>query len=142
MRLIILIILIILIVGAVPSWPYSTGWGYYPVGGLGTLLIILLILALICLARRIRLHSTCPNKMDPAAICGGVILLSAYGLEAISSPLPSPDDAGQKAKPKSEGERRQRALLNCIFERLAKRRGLGLRPIGDHPESIGGVIHH
>jgi hypothetical protein len=47
MRLIILIILIILIVGAIPSWPYSTGWGYYPVGGLGTLLIIVLILALL-----------------------------------------------------------------------------------------------
>jgi hypothetical protein len=47
MRLIILIILIILIVGALPSWPYSTGWGYYPVGGLGTLLIIVLILALL-----------------------------------------------------------------------------------------------
>jgi hypothetical protein len=47
MRLIILIILIILIVGALPSWPYSTGWGYYPVGGLGTILIIVLILALL-----------------------------------------------------------------------------------------------
>jgi hypothetical protein len=47
MRLIILIILIILIVGAVPAWPYSTGWGYYPAGGFGTVLIILLILALL-----------------------------------------------------------------------------------------------
>jgi hypothetical protein len=47
MRLIILIILIILIVGALPSWPYSAGWGYYPSGGLGTILIILLILALL-----------------------------------------------------------------------------------------------
>jgi hypothetical protein len=47
MRLIILIILIILIVGAVPAWPYSTGWGYYPAGGLGTILIIVLILALL-----------------------------------------------------------------------------------------------
>jgi hypothetical protein len=47
MRLIILIILIILIVGAVPAWPYSAGWGYYPVGGLGTILIIVLILALL-----------------------------------------------------------------------------------------------
>ena len=47
MRLIILIILIILIVGAVPSWPYSTGWGYYPDGGLGTILIIVLILVLL-----------------------------------------------------------------------------------------------
>jgi hypothetical protein len=47
MRLIILIILIILVVGALPTWPYSSGWGYYPSGGLGTLLIILLILALL-----------------------------------------------------------------------------------------------
>lgn len=47
MRLIIIIILIILVVGALPSWPYSTGWGYYPVGGLGTILIIVLILALL-----------------------------------------------------------------------------------------------
>jgi hypothetical protein len=47
MRLIILIILIILIVGTVPAWPYSVGWGYYPAGGLGTILIILLILALL-----------------------------------------------------------------------------------------------
>ncbi len=47
MRLIILIILIIFIVGALPTWPYSSGWGYYPSGGLGTLLIILLILALL-----------------------------------------------------------------------------------------------
>ena len=47
MRLLILIILIILLVGAFPTWPYSSGWGYYPVGGLGTILIILLILALL-----------------------------------------------------------------------------------------------
>jgi len=47
MRLIILIILIILVVGALPAWPYSTGWGYYPAGGIGTILIILLILALL-----------------------------------------------------------------------------------------------
>jgi hypothetical protein len=47
MRLLILIILIILIVGALPTWPYSGGWGYYPSGGLGTILIILLILALL-----------------------------------------------------------------------------------------------
>ena len=47
MRLIILIILIILVIGAAPTWPYSSGWGYYPAGGLGTILIILLILALL-----------------------------------------------------------------------------------------------
>jgi hypothetical protein len=47
MRLIIFIILIILLVGALPTWPYSSGWGYYPVGGLGTILIIILILALL-----------------------------------------------------------------------------------------------
>lgn len=47
MRLILLIIVIILLVGALPAWPYSAGWGYYPAGGLGTLLIILIILALL-----------------------------------------------------------------------------------------------
>jgi hypothetical protein len=47
MRLLILIILIVLLLGALPSWPYSAGWGYYPAGGLGTILIIVLILALL-----------------------------------------------------------------------------------------------
>jgi hypothetical protein len=47
MRFVLLIIVIILLIGALPSWPYSTGWGYYPAGGLGTILIILLILYLV-----------------------------------------------------------------------------------------------
>jgi hypothetical protein len=44
MSTILIIILILLLVGALPSWPYSTGWGYYPSGGLGLVLIVLLIL--------------------------------------------------------------------------------------------------
>jgi Protein of unknown function (DUF3309) len=47
MRLLILILLIVLIVGALPTWPYSGGWGYYPSSGLGTILIVLLVLALL-----------------------------------------------------------------------------------------------
>ena len=43
---ILLILLILLLVGALPTWPYSSGWGYYPSGGLGLVLIILLILFL------------------------------------------------------------------------------------------------
>lgn len=46
MRLVLLIILILLIIGALPLWPYSASWGYYPGGGLGLLLIIVLILLL------------------------------------------------------------------------------------------------
>jgi hypothetical protein len=46
MRLILLIILIILLLGALPTWPYSAGWGYYPSGGLGLVVLILLILLL------------------------------------------------------------------------------------------------
>jgi hypothetical protein len=46
MRLILFIIVIILLFGALPTWPYSSGWGYYPSGGLGLVLIILLILVL------------------------------------------------------------------------------------------------
>jgi hypothetical protein len=44
---ILLIILIILLIGAVPSWPYSRGWGYYPSGGLGLLLVIVIVLLLL-----------------------------------------------------------------------------------------------
>ena len=47
MRLVLLIILVLLIVGALPVWPYSANWGYYPGGGLGLVLVILLILALV-----------------------------------------------------------------------------------------------
>jgi hypothetical protein len=43
---ILLIILILLLIGALPTWPYSRGWGYYPTGGLGLVLIIILILLL------------------------------------------------------------------------------------------------
>ncbi len=44
---IILIILILLLIGAFPSWPYSRGWGYYPSGGLGLIVLILVILLLL-----------------------------------------------------------------------------------------------
>lgn len=44
---IILIILIVMLIGALPSWPYSGGWGYYPSGGLGLIVVILLILVLL-----------------------------------------------------------------------------------------------
>ena len=46
MSLILLIVLVVLLVGALPSWGYSRGWGYYPSGGLGLILIIILILFL------------------------------------------------------------------------------------------------
>ena len=44
---ILLIILILLLIGALPTWPYSSGWGYYPSGGLGLVIIIILILLLL-----------------------------------------------------------------------------------------------
>jgi hypothetical protein len=46
MRTILLIILIILLLGALPTWPYSAGWGFYPSGGLGLILLIVIVLAL------------------------------------------------------------------------------------------------
>lgn len=45
--LILLVILIALLLGAIPAWPYSRGWGYFPSGGLGLVLIIVLILVLL-----------------------------------------------------------------------------------------------
>jgi hypothetical protein len=44
-RTILLIVLVLLLIGALPAWPYSAGWGYYPSGGLGLILLILIILA-------------------------------------------------------------------------------------------------
>jgi hypothetical protein len=46
MNLLLLIVLLVLVVGALPTWPYSSGWGYYPSGGLGLILLLLVILAL------------------------------------------------------------------------------------------------
>jgi hypothetical protein len=43
---VLLIILILLLIGAIPTWPYSAGWGYYPSGGLGIIVIILIVLLL------------------------------------------------------------------------------------------------
>jgi hypothetical protein len=47
LRTVLLIILILLLVGALPTWPYSSGWGYYPSSGLGLVLIIILVLVLL-----------------------------------------------------------------------------------------------
>jgi hypothetical protein len=45
-RPLLLIVLIILLFAVLPTWPYSSGWGYYPSGGLGLLLVIVLVLLL------------------------------------------------------------------------------------------------
>jgi hypothetical protein len=50
LRLVLLILVILLLVGALPTWPYSAGWGYYPSGGLG---LVLLIVVILVLAKRI-----------------------------------------------------------------------------------------
>jgi hypothetical protein len=43
---ILLIILIVILIGALPTWPHSSGWGYYPSGGIGLVLIIVIVLLL------------------------------------------------------------------------------------------------
>ncbi len=47
MYTILLIVLILLLIGALPTWPYSNSWGYYPSGGLGLVIVIVLVLVLI-----------------------------------------------------------------------------------------------
>jgi hypothetical protein len=47
MRTILLILLVLLLIGALPAWPYSSGWGYYPSGGLGLILLIVLLVAVL-----------------------------------------------------------------------------------------------
>ena len=45
--LILLLVLLVLMFGAIPAWPYSRGWGYYPSGGLGLVLVIVLVVMLL-----------------------------------------------------------------------------------------------
>jgi len=47
MSTILVVILILLLVGALPTWPYSSGWGYYPSGGIGLVVLVLVILLLV-----------------------------------------------------------------------------------------------
>jgi hypothetical protein len=47
MRFILFLILILLLIGALPTWPYSAGWGYYPSGGFGLILLIVLLVVLL-----------------------------------------------------------------------------------------------
>ena len=47
MSTILLIILVLLLVGALPTWPHSRSWGYYPSGGLGLILLIILVIVLL-----------------------------------------------------------------------------------------------
>ena len=49
MRLVLIVLLLLLLLGALPTWPYSASWGYYPSGGLGLVLLIVLV---VVLARR------------------------------------------------------------------------------------------
>ena len=43
-RIVLIVVVLLLLIGTLPTWPYSTGWGYYPAGGLGLVLLILVIL--------------------------------------------------------------------------------------------------
>jgi hypothetical protein len=45
--LLLIIVLVLLVIGLLPSWPYSTGWGYYPSGGVGLVLLIVVLLLIV-----------------------------------------------------------------------------------------------
>jgi hypothetical protein len=47
LRTVLLIFLVLVLLGSLPTWPYSTGWGYYPSGGLGLVLLIVIVLILL-----------------------------------------------------------------------------------------------
>ena len=64
---ILLILLVLLLIGALPTWPYSGGWGYYPSGGLGLVVIILLVLLAGLGAWQARMHAASVAARRPAA---------------------------------------------------------------------------
>jgi hypothetical protein len=47
MYTILIVILVLMLIGALPAWPYSSGWGYYPSGGMGLILIIIILILLL-----------------------------------------------------------------------------------------------
>ena len=47
MRAILLIVIVLLLIGTLPTWPHSADWGYYPSGGLGTVLVVVVVLLLL-----------------------------------------------------------------------------------------------
>lgn len=47
LSLLLVIVLVLIVIGALPTWPYSAGWGYYPSGGLGLVVVILVLLMLL-----------------------------------------------------------------------------------------------
>ncbi|HZW05986.1 MAG TPA: DUF3309 domain-containing protein [Phycisphaerales bacterium] len=52
LQLVVIILLVLLVVGLLPTWPYSSGWGYYPSGGLGLILLIVIVVALLGMKKR------------------------------------------------------------------------------------------
>jgi Protein of unknown function (DUF3309) len=44
---VVIVILLLMLIGAIPSWPYSRGWGYYPSGGIGLILVVVVVLLLL-----------------------------------------------------------------------------------------------
>jgi hypothetical protein len=44
---VLLVVLVLMLLGALPTWPYSRGWGYYPSGGLGLIVVVVLVLVLL-----------------------------------------------------------------------------------------------
>jgi hypothetical protein len=47
LRTLLIVLLVLLVIGLLPTWPYSSGWGYYPSGGFGLILLVLLLLGLL-----------------------------------------------------------------------------------------------
>ena len=74
MSTVLLVILVLLLIGALPNWGYSRGWGYYPSGGIGIILLILLILVLTgrpddaWLASWSRAEAAVPHPLDPIVL--------------------------------------------------------------------------
>ncbi|HYD00860.1 MAG TPA: DUF3309 domain-containing protein [Phycisphaerales bacterium] len=52
LQLIIIILLVLLVVGLLPTWPYSSGWGYYPSGGVGIIALIVIVALLLGMKKR------------------------------------------------------------------------------------------
>lgn len=76
MSTILMIILVLLLIGSLPTWPYSTGWGYYPSGGLGLVLVVALILLFLIGAQSDVIRREFPKRKPLHRVDAGVFLVS------------------------------------------------------------------
>jgi hypothetical protein len=94
---ILIVLLILLLIGALPTWPYSRGWGYSPGGGLGLILIIVIVLVLVMGSKQAR-PEVAGLTINSAKRCSCVKALDCFAASALPGTTQAAPWLAQRAK--------------------------------------------